>query len=228
MLFIGFAIVIALGLALLFSSDLGALSGLSEDQLMRIVPLLIILIIVGGGLFSRRYRAKELFGNLFIWAGVLVMALVGYTYREDLGGVASRVFGELVPGTPTIDESKGTVTFRSGFDGHFKINAGVNGATVHTIFDTGASAVVLTQGDARRAGIDTDVLSYTVRVATANGTGKAASIILDRVEVGGIVRNNVRAFVAEKGALDTSLLGMTFLGTLSRYAVSGTVLELTD
>ena len=33
---------------------------------------------------------------------------------------------------------------------------------------------------------------------------------------------------AERGALETSLLGMTFLGTLSRYAVSGNALELVD
>ena len=51
---------------------------------------------------------------------------------------------------------------------------------------------------------------------------------LDQVEVGGIVRNNVRAFIAEQGALEQSLLGMTFLSTLSRYAVSGNALELVD
>ena len=65
-------------------------------------------------------------------------------------------------------------------------------------------------------------------VSTANGTGRAAAVTLDRVEVGGIVRNNVRAFVAERDALETSLLGMTYLSTLSRYAVSGNSLELVD
>ncbi len=42
------------------------------------------------------------------------------------------------------------------------------------------------------------------------------------------MRNNGRAFIAEDGALDTSLLGMTFLETLNRYAVSQDSLELTD
>jgi aspartyl protease family protein len=100
--------------------------------------------------------------------------------------------------------------------------------TVHTIFDTGASAVVLTHADAVKAGIDTDALSYNISVQTANGTGRAAGITLDTLEVGGITRTRVRAFVAERGALDTSLLGMSFLGTLSRYAVSGNSLELVD
>jgi aspartyl protease family protein len=65
-------------------------------------------------------------------------------------------------------------------------------------------------------------------VTTANGTGRAAVVTLDRIEVGGIVRSRVPAFVAERGALQGSLLGMTFLETLSRYSVSGNKLELAD
>ena len=36
------------------------------------------------------------------------------------------------------------------------------------------------------------------------------------------------AFVTEDGALETSLLGMTFLETLSRYSVTQNSLELQD
>jgi len=53
-------------------------------------------------------------------------------------------------------------------------------------------------------------------------------VTLDRIEVGQIARRNVRAFVAEDGALQGSLLGMSFLETLSRYAVEGNRLELAD
>lgn len=104
----------------------------------------------------------------------------------------------------------------------------VNGATIPMIFDTGESAVVLSTADAQRAGIDTASLRYTLPVQTANGTGYAASVTLDRVEVGNISRKRIRAFVAQEGALDTSLLGMTFLETLSRYTVSRDALELHD
>jgi aspartyl protease family protein len=106
--------------------------------------------------------------------------------------------------------------------------ATINGADIRTIFDTGASAVVLTSADAQRAGIDLDTLRFNVPVSTANGTGRAAVVELDTVEVGGIVRRNVRAFVAERGALEASLLGMSFLETLTRYSVSANSLELVD
>jgi len=229
MLFIGVAIAVAAGLVVLIVSDAGSLVGLSQDQFGRLIPLVVILVIVAAGLFSRqRHKFGELVGNLVLWVGIFGVALVGYAYRDDLSGVASRVFGELVPGNAVVDREGGTATFRSGLDGHFTINAQVNGATVRTIFDTGASAVVLTHADAIKAGIDTDALRYDISVQTANGTGRAAGVMLDRLEVGGISRNRVRAFVAERGALDTSLLGMSFLSTLSRYGVSGNSLELVD
>jgi aspartyl protease family protein len=228
MLFIGVALAVAVGLALLISADAGSLIGLSEQQTGQLVPLLGLLIFLAAGLFSRRHRAAELVGNLALWAGIFGVVLVGYTYRDDLGGIAARVFGELMPGIAVVNEAAGTATFRSGRDGHFVVNATINGASVRTIFDTGASAIVLTAADARAAGIDTAVLRFDVPVSTANGTGRAAIVRLASVDVGGIARQNVRAFVAEAGALETSLLGMSFLETLTRYSVSSSSLELVD
>jgi len=228
MLFIGFAIVVAIALALLISSDAGTLVGLTQQQTGQLVPLLILLIVFAGGAFARRRRASELFGSLALWAGLFGVAIVGYAYRDDLNGIAARVFGELMPGTAIVDTERGTATFRKGGDGHFKIKGDINGAEVTMIFDTGASAVVLTSADARRVGIDTASLRFDLPVSTANGTGSAASVVLDRIEIGGIERRRVRAFVAAADALDTSLLGMSFLETLSRYAVSANSLELTD
>lgn len=228
MLFIGFALVVAVALALLISADAGTLVGLTQQQTGQLVPLLILLILFAGGMFARRRRASELLGNLALWVGLFATAMLGYTYRDDLNGMAARVFGELMPGTAIVDTERGTATFRRGRDGHFQIEGQVNGADVTMIFDTGASAMVLTIADARRAGIDTAGLRFNVPVSTANGTGRAASVVLDRVDIGGIVRERVRAFVAEADALDTSLLGMSFLETLSRYAVSSNSLELTD
>lgn len=228
MLFIGVAIAIAVGLVVLISADAGSLIGLSQHQTAQLVPLLVILIVIAAGVFARRRSFSDLFGSVLVWVGLFGMVMVGYAYRDDLSGVASRVFGELLPGQAIIDESAGTVTFRAGRDGHFQISAEVNGADARLIFDTGASAVVLTTDDARLAGIDVDRLRFNVPVSTANGTGRAALVRLDRVEVGGIVRTDVRAFVAEPQALETSLLGMSFLETLTRYSVSSNSLELVD
>lgn len=228
MLFIGIALLIAIGIAVLIGADAGSMFGLTQEQTAQVVPLVILLIVIAGGLFSRRRKFSELLGGVILWVGIFGIAIVGYTFRDDLYLIAGRVFGELRPGVAIVDSANGTATFQRGMGGHFQVESHVNGAPMTLIFDTGASAVVLTEKDARAAGIDTDALGYTIPVSTANGTGRAAAVVLDEMEVGGIVRHKVRAYIAEAGALDTSLLGMTFLETLRRYAVTSNALELTD
>jgi aspartyl protease family protein len=227
-LFVGVALLIAAWLALLISTDAGSWLGLTQTQFGQLIPLVILAIIFAAGAFSRRQRIGAIAGNFAVWAGLFVMLLVGYTYRDDLMDVAARVVGEFSPTTAVVDSANGTATFRRGLDGHFTVASTVNGTNMPLLFDTGASAVVLSYRDAERAGIAVDSLSFTLPVMTANGTGRAALVQLDRIEVGGIARRNVRAFVAEDGALHGSLLGMTFLETLSRYSVAGDKLELAD
>ena len=228
MLFVGVALLVAAGIALLISADAGAMLGLSQMQFGQLIPLVILAIIFAAGAFSRRQKVSAIAGNFLVWAGLFAVILVGYTYREDLKEVAARVVGELSPTTAIVDSENGTAAFQRGMDGHFTVAATVNGTGLPLLFDTGASAVVLSYDDAQEAGIDVASLSFTLPVTTANGTGRAADIVLDRIEVGGIARRNVRAFVADQGALAGSLLGMSFLETLSGYAVAGNRLELTD
>ena len=228
MIFIGIALVVAASLALAVTAGAGSLVGLTSDQTGHALPLLIVLIVVAGGLFSRRRGLSELVGGLVLWAGIFGIVLVGYTYRVELMSTAARVVGELAPGQPIIDQKTGKVGFQRGLTGHFEVSSKINGATVPLIFDTGASAVVLTVSDARRAGLDTAHLAFDTPVSTANGTGRAAIVDLDRIDIGGIVRTHVRAYVTSDNALETSLLGMTFLETLTGYAVTRDSLELTN
>ena len=228
MIFIGIALLIAVGLAFLISADAGSFVGMSQQQTAQLIPLLIILIVFAGGLFTRRRQARELVGAVLLWLGIFGVAALGYAYRDEITGVAGRVVGELRPGVAVVDAEAGSAVFRRGMGGHFEINATINGHTTPMIFDTGASAVVLTIADAQAAGIKTKGLQFTIPVATANGTGRAARVRLERMEVGGIVREGVVAFVTEEMALQQSLLGMTFLETLSRYSVTQNSLELMD
>lgn len=112
-----------------------------------------------------------------------------------------------------------------GKDGHYWAEADVNGARVRFLVDTGASAVALTPLDAQRLGFDTTKLNYAYKVMTANGEAHAAAIKLASVSVAGAQVSDVDALVLDKG-LDTSLLGMTYLGRLSRFEATKTALIL--
>lgn len=97
-----------------------------------------------------------------------------------------------------------------GNNGHYHLTLVINDRPVDFIVDTGASQVVLSQEDAAKIGIDLADLRYFGSAQTANGVVRTAPIILDTVELGGIVDANVRA-VVNGGDMDGSLLGMTYL-----------------
>jgi aspartyl protease family protein len=153
-----------------------------------------------------------------IWAAFLIALTGVYAYRFEASEIFGRITGELLPSEPQVERG-GEVIVNRRLSGEFAIAGRVDGARVTFLFDTGASAVVLTADDARRAGVDTSRLGFDVPVATANGAAMAAEVRLDQIAVGPIVMRNVPALVARRGALDESLLGMSFLERLKSYTV---------
>src|SRR6218665_4147425 len=117
MLFVGVALLVAVGIALLVSADAGALLGLTQMQLGQLIPLVILAVIFAAGAFSRRQKLSSIAGNFLVWAGLFGVVLVGYTYRDDLRDVAARVVGELTPTSAIVDSEGGTASFRRGLDG---------------------------------------------------------------------------------------------------------------
>jgi aspartyl protease family protein len=179
----------------------------------------ILLWLVLSGLRSARPSDIARLAAAAVTWGALLIALTGvYAYRFEASEIVGRIAGELFPSEPQVGRG-GEVIVNRRLSGEFAIAGRVNGARVTFLFDTGASAVVLTAADARRAGISTARLSFDVPVATANGAGVAAEVRIDQVAVGPIVMRNLPALVARAGALDESLLGMSFLERLKSYTV---------
>ncbi len=164
--------------------------------------------------------------SLLIWAGIVLFLVAIYALRDDFRAIYEAMVGELAPYAPmsvatpeTVDGAPGetAVALRRARDGHFWADADVNGGAVRFLIDTGASTVALSHADARRAGLDPDRLRYTARIMTAGGEARGAPVRLDRIAVGDVTLENVQAIVIEGDALPISLLGMSFLGRLSRY-----------
>jgi aspartyl protease family protein len=176
-----------------------------------------------------RYALKEA-GTWLVCAGC---AVAGIVYFDELKGATAAAFGIALPppGSETpIDAQRGaqsqsgvarasvsgSVELRAGANGHFETAAQINGREISVMVDTGASLIALTYEDAERAGIYVRASDFTHRSQTANGIAKFAPVMLDRVSIGDITVRNVQAAVSEPGKLRTTLLGMSFLGKLSR------------
>ena len=75
--------------------------------------------------------------------------------------------------------------------------------------------MVLSLSDARRLGLDPSSLAFIGQARTANGIVRTARVTLSDVSLGPYRDDRISAVVNE-GDLDTSLLGMAYLG---RYSV---------
>ncbi len=117
------------------------------------------------------------------------------------------------------------VVVRSDGRGHYAATFRLNGRQVDALVDTGATLVAINTSTARRIGISLNPSDFTQPVSTANGAVKAALVELDRLEIGRISLDDVQAVVLDDRALQTNLIGMSFLNRLDKFeAKDGTLL----
>ncbi|MDO8875781.1 MAG: TIGR02281 family clan AA aspartic protease [Pseudolabrys sp.] len=219
---IGFALSLA---ALIASHDQDAIATLLRHDLGALTIKGALALFAGGlVLVAFRDRLSKALEALLFWAVVVLLLVIGYSYRFELRDVADRVIAEVMPGHVASRGDSAEVV--RGRGGDFALTARINGAKVAMVLDTGASSVVLTQEAAKAAGLPIEVLSYTVNVDTANGRTRAAAVTLDRIVIGGLTERAVPALVAQSGQLKSNLLGMSFLNRLEGWDVRGDRLRM--
>ena len=181
-----------------------------------------------------RSANKHLLQEAAQWALVGAALFAGIYFFDDIKNLAVPTNGETPlafatqakPGNKSEPGFSGEVRLKADRRGHFVFTGKVDGRPLTFMADTGASIVAMTYEDAKRAGLSPRSLDFNARISTANGIAKVAPVMLSRVRVGSITLRNVRAAVAEKGALDVNLLGMSFLGRLDSFNLRGDELIL--
>lgn len=185
-------------------------------------PRLVYLVILGSVLVlwfvvQARDSLGKLLQHAAVWALIFLGAIAAVGLWQDIRQTVA-------PSQSVVSDTR--VELPRAPDGHYYLTAQVQGTPIRFVVDTGASQIVLSRQDARRAGIDVDDLVYTGRARTANGTVRTAPVRLDRVAIGPIEDRNVRAVVNE-GEMDGSLLGMDYLRRFSSVEITGDRLVLT-
>lgn len=187
----------------------------NTDDKMRLVYLALLVSV--GSLGVRRLPLNQTMLYGLVWLVVILGIVFAYSYKDEF--MNSRIMAELLPNQARIN-SDGSVALRSSSDGHYHVEAKVNGVAVNFMIDTGASDVVLSKEDAERIGINTAALTYSRTYQTANGATGGAAIQLKRLQIGSFILDDFPASVNE-GELSGSLLGMTALKKLGDIRIEG-------
>ncbi len=139
---------------------------------------------------------------------------------DDASSIEISEPARTVTPAPSAGGGRATVALAANANGHFSAHPSINGTRVTMLVDTGASVVVLSEEDASRVGVRPLPADFTARMSTANGVTLGAPVMLREVRLGDIVVRDVKAVVLQRGRLQGSLLGMTFLSRLSGFEIA--------
>jgi len=111
-------------------------------------------------------------------------------------------------------------------DGHFWINAQVNGEPRRFLVDTGATLTAISSNTALTAGIEPGPMDRSLILQTANGAVAAQTAVIDELRFGNIVARDLDAVITP-GMGETNVIGMNLLSRLAGWRVEGRTLILT-
>ena len=191
---------------------------MNGDQTAEFIYLMAILVFVASAFVVRKVpigRGLQMFAG---WVVIFLAAFVAFSLKDNIVDLANQVLDERKAestGLQVGDELK----IKQSLDGHFWVDAQVNGRKVRFLIDSGATTTSISTDTAASAGIEArGGLPAVVR--TANGVVQVERGRAQRLQVGSIVRENIAVHISPAFG-DMNVIGMNFLSSLSSWRVEG-------
>ena len=195
---------------------------LREQPLLALAVGAIFAVTLGGMIKRAAPRLGGLvqgLGNLSLVAALLltIVQVARLTTGNDLA----------LPqiGLPKQSVSGGETRIAMSNDGHFWLQATVNGRPYRFLVDTGATLTALSETTASEAQVPIQPLRQSVMMKTANGTIRAELARIDELRFGNVVARDLDAIIAP-GLGETNVIGMNPLSRLASWRVEGRTLVL--
>lgn len=190
-----------------------------SDQAPHALYLILLIAFVGSALIGTRIPIGKAARMTLAWLAIFAVAFAIFAYRSELAGIGQRLRAEAT-GEPIAEGHELRIPMSN--DGHFWVEAQVDGHRTRFLVDSGASITTISRDSAQKAGIDGTGMTDTV--STANGVTQVQRAYADRLRLGPIERRNVRIHINDSD--DTNVLGMNFLSSLQGWRVEGNYLVL--
>ena len=114
------------------------------------VYIVMALMLVFGSLMARREPFARALTMALAWIAIFAGGFVLFTFRDDLGYVAQRLRAEAT-GEPVKEGRE--IRIPMAIDGHFWVDAQVNGKRVKFLIDSGATMTTIGRKTAARVGV---------------------------------------------------------------------------
>ena len=153
----------------------------------------------GGHPLSRRQRVNVALIMLvshalqvLVVTAAVAAAFVVFTFKDDFHALGERLLAA-VRGGDAEQTAPGETRIRLAPDGHYWVNAQVNGATVRFLIDSGATMTSMSKDTADRVGIRAGDGFSVASEGRAVGAADPGAMVLVRLASGSVVNGTLRA-----------------------------------
>lgn len=193
---------------------------MNPDLAPNALYLLLAMVLVASSLVGMRLSASKVAKMALAWAAIFIAGFALFAFRGEFGALGARLKSEVSgPATAVVGEE---VRIPMRDDGHFWVEAKVNGRDVRFLVDSGATTTTISRSVAEAANIEIGMRADIV--STANGTVAMPRSSASLFELGPIRRTDLAVNVHP--AEELNVLGMNFLSSLSSWGVQGNTLVL--
>jgi aspartyl protease family protein len=193
------------------------------DQAVHALYLIGALVLVASAFAVRRVRLGAAVKMFAGWVLIFAAAFIVFTFKDEFAALGDRLL-LAARGGEAVEAAPGETRVRLAPDGHFWVEAELNGEPVRFLVDSGATTTSISEATARRVGIMPRAGMPAI-VKTANGTVPVQRGRADTLRVGNIERRNVAVHISEAFG-DMNVIGMNFLSSLKSWGVEGRTLIL--
>lgn len=192
---------------------------MSDGDGPRTLYLALLLLVTVGSVVGMRLSPGKAIRMSLAWIAIFAGMFMIFSFRGDFSALGSRLRAEAT-GAPI--ESGGQLRIPKADDGHFWVEASINGTPARFLIDSGATVTTISPGLARAAGVALD--GHSTVIDTANGTATVDQAEADRLSLGPIRRDRLPIQVSRGDTVN--VVGMNFLSTLAGWSVEGNYLVL--
>ncbi len=207
----------------LFALIAERIAAIPQSQLLMLAVCAMLVGWIGSMMRRRRVPLAGLvrMASTVVLVGVLLTVVLQIARLDPRLDVAMPGMG-LPEQTVVGDETRIPIAG----DGHFWLQAEVNGVPADFLVDTGATITAVSQTTADASGLLPNRQRLPVQMTTANGTMTVAMTSIEELRFGNVAARGLDAVIAPNMG-DTNVIGMNLLSRLAGWRVENNVMILT-
>ncbi|BBC99886.1 MULTISPECIES: retropepsin-like aspartic protease family protein [Sphingobium] len=196
------------------------------DQAASTIWYVLAIILVGSALIGRQMAWGSLLRMALLWVAIFAGLLGLFKFGQSQGFLTGRWAEEGSAVTP--DEAPAALPRAQAEgqalripvapDGHYWVEATINGTPARFLIDSGATITALSENTARAAGLNYDVGEPNVIMTTANGKVEAKRSSIATLAIGPISASDLPVVVSPAFG-EVNVIGMNMLSRLKSWGV---------